>query len=605
MIPKIPNDLLDAIVEQRCVPFFGAGISVPSGLPTASQFLEGKNIGLNFGAGAQLMKQERRLLRAFHDTFNNHEAKPNHLHKLLVHLDAKYYITTNYDMLFERAFEGICHERNASHDSEPRLLTVNCDQRLAGFLKAEKAIIKIHGDVEKMDYLVMTSEQYRDRLRSPKLVDNIVQLLLMNYTVLFLGSTLSDDNILELLSSCYHPENGPISKKYLFTDSPNGDTAKLLEGTYGVETIHLAKDELPDWLNWMRKKKDLSDFSFFTLVPDFSPCDARTIIQTVTRLKQQNKIAEALLLIEKHSDDLAHLDWAFNGGNLNGWIYCTLGVYDKNEDWHTLEHFNKRVLVPLLNRVEKVSAPQLCRQVWDRYSRALIVSECRYLKFEDALQREMPREPDSTADDEEKIAYADFCTLKAVAFLAKHTFRRDQAKESLDAASQYLEKARATFDECVSKESHYKGRMYGMELFLHFAAVRANISEYRQSNPLECAWRGPKSKDVTGYGRIAGLYCVAYCCFMLAKESDDENMQKNLRKESLKWIEKALEDDNIQSGRPLTRFKFELLRSRILDRAENGDRSGGAANASEIERVLRMNAGHGFSCEKWLNLPLN
>jgi hypothetical protein len=603
MIPEIPPDLLHAIVHQKCVPFFGAGISVPSGLPTSIQFLEEHSIReLPFAYGTQLMEHEGQLWHAIYSTFGDRTRTPNDLHKLLVHLDAKYYITTNYDLLFERAFQDIYH------DSEVRLLAVNCDQNLPCFLEAEKVLIKFHGDVDRADYLVVTSSSYRARLRCPTFVDSIVQLLLMNYVVLFLGVSLNDEDVLELLEQCNRVPGGRVPRKYLIADDLGQEKTTLLRTKYGVTTIPVCKNDLSDYLDAIRVAKEHREYTFSSLVlPPPSNTTAKEIIEELTRLKQQNRINEAVSLIEQHVLHFARGHWAFNEGTLIGWIYCTLSVYDKNEDWPTLKAFDKFVLLPLLQHAERAVATQLFRRLQDRYSNGMMVSECRFLRLDSALRREMSLTPDSAADDEEKIAYADFCTLKAIAYLAKHTFRSDPTNSSLHRAGSYLAQAKANFDG-VGKRTHFKGRMHGMELFLHFAAVRAGISEYRQPNPLECAWMGANSEEVTGYGRIAGLYCVAYCCCMLAKDakaSNDAAKEQEYRKQALTRIDEALGADNMKSGRPLTRFKFQLLRSSVMDVPLTEEGIAGPGDASEVERILRENVGGNFSREKWLHLPLN
>ena len=95
-------------------------------------------------------------------------------------------VTTNYDTLFERVYGGRLHKITRGRD--------------IGFGEPQQVeFYKVHGDIENPDSLVVTEEDYRNFFeKQDSLLWKRLETLMAKYTVLFLGYSLEDQNVLAL-----------------------------------------------------------------------------------------------------------------------------------------------------------------------------------------------------------------------------------------------------------------------------------------------------------------------------------------------------------------------------------------------------------------------
>ena len=84
-------------------------------------------------------------------------------------------------------------------------------------------IMKFHGDTEDMESIVLTESQYFKRMDYQSFMDIQLQADLLKYTVLFLGYSLADINIKQLLYlSRKRWENTKLENpSYIYTATPN------------------------------------------------------------------------------------------------------------------------------------------------------------------------------------------------------------------------------------------------------------------------------------------------------------------------------------------------------------------------------------------------
>jgi hypothetical protein len=206
-----PPRVIKAVQQHCLVAFFGAGLSIPSGLMSWSELL-GTYFGLSSGliddsdlktdpltlaelAAHQLgTDQLQTVLRAAVAKVG----RPSVSHVTAAALRLPFYITTNYDDLFERAFaeanEGVVKLRVITNSAD--LAAAERDNPGLTPLADISYLIKLHGCVSrKTEHLILTRSDYRRHYRfNREFFDKIVNLLI-DYHVLFLGFSHSDPEI--------------------------------------------------------------------------------------------------------------------------------------------------------------------------------------------------------------------------------------------------------------------------------------------------------------------------------------------------------------------------------------------------------------------------
>ena len=200
--------LKELIIQDKVIPFIGAGFSVPSGLPgwntlinnlikksrstnfeSALNYLEKDNFNIDIIDISTVLKtvySENETLEYFKDTLDDYRLAPNAYHEFLSNGIFKTIITTNWDKLIEKAF----------HNSS---LPVNiiCDDKSVPSYDTNKAyqVIKIHGTIESIDTLVYNSLHYNNFWERRKVLESLLLTLFSTKHILFLGYGFGDLNI--------------------------------------------------------------------------------------------------------------------------------------------------------------------------------------------------------------------------------------------------------------------------------------------------------------------------------------------------------------------------------------------------------------------------
>ena len=181
-----------SIKENSLILFVGAGISANSNLPTWGELIQSLKKELN-------LPEERtdsplRIAQYYYDTFGKNQytkkieeiffkkglSKPNELHKLIEKIAPKHIITTNYDSLLESQFESGLLKYN-----------VVAEDKDIPYTSSERYLIKMHGDFSKKN-IVLKEDDYSDYHLNFPMISTLIQSLIMNHTLLFVGYSLSD-----------------------------------------------------------------------------------------------------------------------------------------------------------------------------------------------------------------------------------------------------------------------------------------------------------------------------------------------------------------------------------------------------------------------------
>lgn len=310
----IPNDLKKAIQSNKLIIFLGAGISINEGLPSW------KNIILNL-----LNNEDCDIEKAknYYDALNTDIMEPlevlekikNHkkyilnsfekdlkldnydseIFKILSNI-SKRFITTNFDKFIEN---NSSIKTIITHDSNFNLSKIGTDE--------EEYILKLHGDIDRLDACIIFKEQYEELYNDDKLAPFQLKKLLSEYSFIFIGFSFSDPYVKELFDymSSLMDEYGP--KHYMITtrDSKINNIINIKINDY--------KESLPKLLNELK--------SIRNLIPKLEKPELITIIEDDEEfLSDGSDIAPHINIWVGRQKELEHL----KNGNFK--VYFITGI---------------------------------------------------------------------------------------------------------------------------------------------------------------------------------------------------------------------------------------------------------------------------------------
>ena len=189
----IPHELVQAIAEGSAVLFIGAGLSQGAGLPGWAALLDplADRIGLPAERRTNLLEVaqwcesklgRRALLDHVCRTIDATGVEPTEVHQRLVRLGLDTWITTNYDDLLEKTLDraGVSCAK------------VVRDQHLPYTHSDAVTLLKLHGDRQQPETIVLTQRDYETFFRRYELLRTNLRALLTQKTFLFLGYRVSD-----------------------------------------------------------------------------------------------------------------------------------------------------------------------------------------------------------------------------------------------------------------------------------------------------------------------------------------------------------------------------------------------------------------------------
>ena len=264
-IPFDLNKLAQAIHIGKAVVYTGAGTSIPSGLPGWKNFLDdclaqAEQADSSISASDRQYSQARSLLdegdylrsaallhqiigqgleQYVWNTFGK-ACQPNPIHFAITRIPFSLAITTNYDRLLESAYKY-----------RPNVWTWRDPEALFSAIKHRRfSVVKIHGDVGNGPSLVLTKNQYRDLMHLNRAFNDCLVSLLSLRTFLFIGSSLNDSDLIQLMQSAkllYGEDFGP-HYAVTFSDEVDESLARLLKDSYNIHCVRCTKDDSKgDW----------------------------------------------------------------------------------------------------------------------------------------------------------------------------------------------------------------------------------------------------------------------------------------------------------------------------------------------------------------------
>ena len=222
-----PNQIIDAIKDNRLIVFAGAGVSrgKPTSLPDFNELAE----VISEGTGAVREKDEKcevflgRLEAERKIDVNSLVAekieaakKHNQLHEIIVNIfmspDNIKIVTTNYDQMFEVALEK--YSNYIPIYSAPALPLGDDVQ----------GIVHIHGSVNHPRHMVVTDEAFGRAYITDGYAARFLAKAFESYTILFVGYSYND-TIVRYLSRAMFQKNA--DNRYILTDETNANWKSL------------------------------------------------------------------------------------------------------------------------------------------------------------------------------------------------------------------------------------------------------------------------------------------------------------------------------------------------------------------------------------------
>lgn len=263
------SQIKKSIKENSLILFVGAGISANSNLPTWGELIQSFKEELNLPDDNS--DDYPRVAQYYYDTFGKNRytkkieevfsskgiSKPNELHTLIEKIAPEHIITTNYDSLLEDQFESGLLKYN-----------VVAEDKDIPYTSPGRYLIKMHGDLNKNN-IVLKEEDYLDYASNFPMISNLIQTLIMNHTLLFVGYSLKDSTFKAIFRLVQNAFKSDAKFAYLYIPEKQSTFERDLYKKQGV--IVFSNDRCSDDVEevsegqnkkFLNTKKFLEDLSF-------------------------------------------------------------------------------------------------------------------------------------------------------------------------------------------------------------------------------------------------------------------------------------------------------------------------------------------------------
>ncbi|HYF82353.1 MAG TPA: SIR2 family protein [Clostridia bacterium] len=212
-IKQMITDIKKASERENLVIFIGAGVSVNSGYRLWDSLIGLFNGELKYSLKTSHFSTDE-MLKIPQYYYNENSARyyeiikseysklpdqTNDIIDEILNLKPVHIITTNFDLLIEKSLEENHIYGNTVYGSLGKYSIIRSDD---DFVNAAKNhyLIKMHGDMESLDSLVLKEEDYLQYSSSHTLIETFIKSLFVNHTILFIGYGLGDYNIKLIMS---------------------------------------------------------------------------------------------------------------------------------------------------------------------------------------------------------------------------------------------------------------------------------------------------------------------------------------------------------------------------------------------------------------------
>lgn len=254
---QFPKSLIESIKSKECVLFIGSGISTWSGAPSWYELL---NDYAKFLANRGLCneKEKKEILNVINrgdlliaasyckslstdadfaefirEEFFDRNLKPHTVHELIITLGSDCYITTNYDSLIEITYQRLNNGlilRQVNNDQPIEQATIQKHS-------SSKFIFKPHGDMNNVDTIILTQEDYRRIKYNMESTIATLKHLLIQRPVLYLGFGLTDPTFLLIKDYIAETYKGGNRQHFAVMPDVTELERKFWHKNYGITLI--------------------------------------------------------------------------------------------------------------------------------------------------------------------------------------------------------------------------------------------------------------------------------------------------------------------------------------------------------------------------------
>lgn len=262
-VDDIPSELIKKYSDRKCGFFVGAGLSKAAGFPDWHGLLTGlidraenkrllihdkaeecRELAKDTSKFLMLAEEMKEVLGAefktyLEEIFASDKILPTVTHNLLAILKLNnFIITTNYDLLFERAFAD-----NRNLQIGYKYYEANAVQRdlfLRSFF-----LLKAHGDAKTAaEHIILTEKDYRRLLYQQPGYQSVLQVIFTMYSVIFVGCSLQDPELKLLLNyiNTAFPEGGTQHYALMSTETTVETERSRWNKDYNMQIIKISPD---------------------------------------------------------------------------------------------------------------------------------------------------------------------------------------------------------------------------------------------------------------------------------------------------------------------------------------------------------------------------
>lgn len=229
--------LKKAVSYEKVVPFIGAGLSMPSGLPSWTAFLwqvQGEshvqetelNSLLQFGnyeQAAQLLYNDlggNLFNKHLQECFDQQTIIQGSVNLLPIVFPKQNIITTNFDKFLESLFKT-----NQGFDQV--LSGSGLEEAFRLMSQGGRFLCKLHGSCDVITNRVLTETEYEESYVKTGLLKRFLERIAIGNSLLFIGCSLTTDRTIKILEELVNENSGlSLPQHYAFLEL-NTDTDKV------------------------------------------------------------------------------------------------------------------------------------------------------------------------------------------------------------------------------------------------------------------------------------------------------------------------------------------------------------------------------------------
>lgn len=244
--------LKTAYMNRQLVPFIGAGLSKPFGMPGWDKLILDLQEDYHITISQEKMKELRILLeeykfleavekikelgireedirtsicQAIREEKQSRKEEPDNLYKDLAKMNCTKYLTTNYD--------NYLSDYIGKRSKDISLLYEEIINEIDGEIY-NNAVFNLHGDFEIPSSIILSKESYDKLYYNNQKYREVLEHFRKRYTLLFIGVSLEDKYIQEVLEAS---KGNLKARHFIITSNINQEKQKRLEEKYNLTII--------------------------------------------------------------------------------------------------------------------------------------------------------------------------------------------------------------------------------------------------------------------------------------------------------------------------------------------------------------------------------